>query len=782
MAVAIDDVHERIYVVHRALYSDVGVQYELLPTDLVSVVDGRTGAVTATVKIGDAVNNGVDEGIAVDSTHNRVYVTNPGENSVSIIDTTTNTVVATTSVDGSPVGVAADPSAGLAYVADGDLVTILGPKGTVTGTVPLKGTAVAVAVDPASGVAYVAEAGPNALAVVNGKKAALQAQVEMQRPLVSVGGIAVDPGGKVYLYNSNGGIVVFDTSSRVPREVTGFQSGGFLSGLAVDPKTHLVYAADPGSNEVHVFKSDGTKVGSIKVLRYPTGIAIQGATRRAYVTDALSDSLTVVNLDQRQATEQVPLGTSIWGVTYDPSAKRIYAANAPADAVSVLDAVTGKVVGTWAGGPRPVGLAIDSQLKRLYVTDADDGALRVLSTSDGSIQATIDLGKTGANLVAVDPRTHRAYATGSNGLTVLDGATDQIVATVPVGNRPVGIAVDEVGNRVYVASQQSGAITVIDATTNKVAATWHPKLGNVWGLAVDPTLNRLYVTVVPNTIGAFTGLEILDASSGAFMAQLATGREAVFVTVDNKTHQVFVSDTDGKVSVVDGQTSRLVTRVNLGGSLNGVAVDSGSGTAFVGNAANGTVDCVKSERPTVTTSAPVTPEPATDKLPTASAAASPSPTHSAPSGTLAGTPEHVTSTLTPTAGATASCAGTLVRRGVYDMTGDCLTVADDSGQAVLGIGVVEKDDTIPILHVAVLVPTDVTSVAVQQSGVQGGNPWTHYLDQVGQGGKDWQFSLQQSSYSQTYQVMISSRALAADGIADPSSGIVEVDWHMPQPR
>ena len=46
-----------------------------------------------------------------------------------------------------------------------------------------------------------------------------------------------------------------------------------------------------------------------------------------------------------------------------------------------------------------------------------------------------------------------------------------MVATVAVGNIPVGVAVSPAGTRVYVANRGSDTVSVIDTATNLVVAT-----------------------------------------------------------------------------------------------------------------------------------------------------------------------------------------------------------------------------------------------------------------------------------------------------------------------
>ena len=60
----------------------------------------------------------------------------------------------------------------------------------------------------------------------------------------------------------------------------------------------------------------------------------------------------------------------------------------------------------------------------------------------------------------------------SNDVWVIDTQTDEVVAKVPVGERPRGVLVTADGQQVYVANGNSDNISVIDAATNTVVETF----------------------------------------------------------------------------------------------------------------------------------------------------------------------------------------------------------------------------------------------------------------------------------------------------------------------
>jgi YVTN family beta-propeller protein len=83
-------------------------------SNTVSVIDTATNTVVTTVTVG----SGSPQAVAVTPDGKHAYVTIPGSYSVSVIDTATNTVVATVTVGTNPFAVAVTPDGNHAYVAN----------------------------------------------------------------------------------------------------------------------------------------------------------------------------------------------------------------------------------------------------------------------------------------------------------------------------------------------------------------------------------------------------------------------------------------------------------------------------------------------------------------------------------------------------------------------------------------------------------------------------------------------------------------------------------------
>jgi len=79
----------------------------------ISVIDTTNNSVVATITTDVGIG---PQGVAVNAAANRVYLTNTGSNTVSVIDTASNTVVATIPVGTLPQGVAVNPATNRAYI------------------------------------------------------------------------------------------------------------------------------------------------------------------------------------------------------------------------------------------------------------------------------------------------------------------------------------------------------------------------------------------------------------------------------------------------------------------------------------------------------------------------------------------------------------------------------------------------------------------------------------------------------------------------------------------
>ncbi|TEU14375.1 MAG: YncE family protein, partial [Anaerolineales bacterium] len=95
--------------------------------------------------------------------------------------------------------------------------------------------------------------------------------------------------------------------------------------------------------------------------------------------------------------------------------------------------------------------------------------------------------------LAVNTGSNRIYVASESPdvISVIDGASNSVVGTLPAGLFPFAIDVDPSSNRIYVASRRS-KLWVIDGTTNSVDASIALDHSPI-ALAVNPDAGRVYV-------------------------------------------------------------------------------------------------------------------------------------------------------------------------------------------------------------------------------------------------------------------------------------------------
>ena len=153
-----------------------------------------------------------------------------------------------------------------------------------------------------------------------------------------------------------------------------------------------------------------------------------------------------------------------------------YVTNEVAQTVSVIDTATNAVVNTinvvW-----PSSLALSPDGESLYVlAQPSQSARYVFSTTTNVLESTVPLvGVTSARGMAVTPDGTRfnvsTYTSPTASVKVIDTALLSIVATVPVGAVALGVDITPDGSRVDVANLNSNTVSAISTATNTVVAT-----------------------------------------------------------------------------------------------------------------------------------------------------------------------------------------------------------------------------------------------------------------------------------------------------------------------
>jgi len=162
-----------------------------------------------------------------------------------------------------------------------------------------------------------------------------------------------------------------------------------------------------------------------------------------------------------------------------------------------------------------------------------------------------------------------AYITnqGSHDVSVIDLASQKVVATVPVGRSPAGVVASSRAGRVFVSNPDSKTISVIDMRKQKVVDTLAAGDGPV-GIDAAPDGSRVYAAdwyrdllLVFDTLATAQG----TSSYHKPIAGIKVGRAPAGVAASDRPGTVFVAERDDdSVALVDVNAQRVRARARVG--------------------------------------------------------------------------------------------------------------------------------------------------------------------------------------------------------------------------
>jgi YVTN family beta-propeller protein len=247
-------------------------------------------------------------------------------------------------------------------------------------------------------------------------------------------------------------------------------------GVAVNNTTGKVYVANFLDDSVSIINIATGAVN--KTIPLPAGepsyVAINEATNRIYVSLHKGGRLAVIRGDTDTLVTTVEVGSGPFGVAVDSTMNRIFVSCRDSRLVRVVDGLTNAallaqtvyLVGT------PYALGIDPNLGRLYVSYAPelDNPRQVLAyrlpPEGPSLVSAVLVGNGGADGgggIGVNPLTHHVFVSNSaeDSVSVFSGVTNMLLDTVPVGDDPMGVAVDPGWSYAWVGNRKSTSITGI---------------------------------------------------------------------------------------------------------------------------------------------------------------------------------------------------------------------------------------------------------------------------------------------------------------------------------
>jgi len=311
---------------------------------------------TSTISLGKYVAGSV----AVNPQTNMIYVVNPVNNTVSVIDGSSDSVVSTIPVLAGPSGIAVNPITNKIYVSHpsvGNVSVIDGATNSVMDTLSVPGTPTCIATNPGINMIYVLQSSNKNVAIIDG----LSNKIVQNIPYRS--------GYSVYTYC-----------------------------LEVNPSTdkfYVTWATNPNTHmDDYVDVIDGSTYDSLNVH---TGIAVfstsdYGIDKKSnmiYVLNGPSyDNFITINGTSNSVVGTMRVQDNSNGMDVNPYTHSVYLANRDNNTIYVINGTSSTISNTIAVGKSPVDVAVNPNTDKIYVANQGDNTVSVIQGSAPPPQIT----------------------------------------------------------------------------------------------------------------------------------------------------------------------------------------------------------------------------------------------------------------------------------------------------------------------------------------------------------------------------------------------------------
>jgi YVTN family beta-propeller protein len=308
-------------------------------------------------------------------TEGLAYVSNEGSQELTVIDTRTDSAVATIPVGTRPRGVKVSPDGKLVYVA-------LSGSPRCPPKMPDAECEKMVADKSKDGIAEVDATTRKVKRIFPGGSD--PETFDLSRD-----------GTRLFISNEDAGTAtILDTGSG--NIVATIKVGTEPEGVQVHPDGKTVWVTGETAQNITVISTDSGRIlGQIHTEKRPRGVAFTPDGLKAYVTCEVGGVVQVVDVRQRKviATIRPPAGSLPMGVVAAPDGKRVYFSTGRGGKVMAVDVATNKIVGGVDVGKRPWGIALSGDASKLYSANGPSNDVAVVATDSMKLIKTIPAGQ-----------------------------------------------------------------------------------------------------------------------------------------------------------------------------------------------------------------------------------------------------------------------------------------------------------------------------------------------------------------------------------------------------
>ena len=269
-------------------------------------------------------------------------------------------------------------------------------------------------------------------------------------------------------------------------------------------------------------------------------LAVDAGGRRLYVSHG--DRVAVIDADTLTPVAEIGGLTGVHGIALAPELQRGFISNGKTSTITVFDTGTNAKLGEWkSSGENPDAILYEPKTSRVFAFNGRSANATVFDAKTGNVVATIALG--GKPEFATADLQGKVFVNveDTSELAVLDAAKAAVLSRHPLApcEEPTGMAIDRAHGRLWISCSNRLA-ALVDAASGKVLATL-PSGDGSDGAAYDPGTGYAFTS---NGEGTLSVLGETSPGHFALVENLATRKGARTLTLDEKTHRLFLSTAD----------------------------------------------------------------------------------------------------------------------------------------------------------------------------------------------------------------------------------------------
>jgi YVTN family beta-propeller protein len=231
-------------------------------------------------------------------------------------------------------------------------------------------------------------------------------------------------------------------------------------------------------------------------------------------------------------------------------------------------------------GAQPSAASASAASYRVFVTNEQSGDLTVIDGATHAVLATVPLGKrprgiqvspdgtqlfvalSGSPIAGpgVDEDSLPPADKSADGIGILDIASLKVLRVIRGVSDPEQLVIAHDGKRIYVASEDTGTAVVIDVASGDTVTTLQVG-GEPEGIGISPDGRSVYVASEANH-----SIAVIDTTRNEVVRQFEVGQRPRSIAFKSDGSRAYVSgENDGTVAVVDSRLHGVLDTIRLEG-------------------------------------------------------------------------------------------------------------------------------------------------------------------------------------------------------------------------